>query len=155
MKTRSLLFFLPITIVALACGADDDESSQPTQPSSSSSPSQPGDGASPGASSSSGGDAAPAGACEAAGTALCARACACATDGKCHFAVPTDAGFATINFESEQACRALYVGLGCLDGGQGGMDYPTCETKAKAAACVDSAGGRGAALPPECKTGTQ
>ena len=149
MKPRSLLFFfsfLPITIAAVACGTDPDEPSQPTQPSSSSSPSQPGDDASPGASSSS---------CEAAGTALCARACACATDGKCHFAVPTDAGFATINFESEQACRDLYVGLGCLDGGQTGTDYATCETKAKAAACVDSAGGRGAALPPECKTGAK
>lgn len=97
----------------------------------------------------------PPGACEAAGTALCARACACATDGKCHFAVPTDAGFASINFDTEQACRDLYVVLGCLGGGQPGMDYATCETRAKASACVDSAGGRAAVLPPECKTGTK
>lgn len=145
MTTRSLLFsFLPLTLLAIACGSDPDEPSPPpAQPSSSTSPSQPADAAPP------------PGACEAAGTALCARACACATDGKCHFAVPTDAGFASINFETEQACRDLYVVLGCLGGGQPGMDYATCETRAKASACVDSAGGRAAVLPPECKTGTK
>ena len=89
-------------------------------------------------------------ACEAAGTKICERACGCATAGKCRVGVATDSGVASINFEDETACLDMYVGLGCLGGGEPGFDYAKCEDEIEGSSCVDTAGGRGVLMPAEC-----
>ncbi len=170
MKTLLASSFVVLALGALtfACGEDDPSSTGTPASSSSSSSgasSSSSSSSSGGASSSSSGGASSGGgntsssgssatpsACASAGAAICARACACATDGKCHVGIDTGNGtYGAVNYDDEAKCRDFYVDLACVNGGEAGFDYATCEAKVKAAACVDSAAGKAGLFPTECK----
>jgi len=89
-------------------------------------------------------------ACEAAGLDLCDRACSCATDGKCRIV----SGGASITFDTQTDCEALYVTLGCSGGGDASVDFDACQGDLAVAACVDGAeaGEVGVEMPASCNS---
>lgn len=68
----------------------------------------------------------------------------------------TDAGAAaSLGFDDEADCRRLYVGLGCIGGGEPGLDYARCEASIEASSCVDtkaSPGQKALLFTDECKS---
>lgn len=85
--------------------------------------------------------------CEAAGIAICERACACASDG-CTITVANSG--ASLTFDDQQACEAVYVGLGCMAADNGSIDFATCIAEVDAASCVDAGMDMGVPLPDSC-----
>jgi hypothetical protein len=128
MQTYFVVFF-SLLMTLVACGSDSSGANET--------------GTSP---------ATPAGTCESAGARICERACACATDGKCRVGTKTDAGATgTINFDSEQKCRDLYVTFGCLNGGTTKIDYASCDSAVAASTCVTAGNASAILLPDSCK----
>lgn len=88
-------------------------------------------------------------ACRKAGALLCQRACDCGKD-KCVVATQAAAGTATISFDTEAQCTAMYVDLGCSGGGEPTIDYPACYDALKGAACAGTTPTDGVLLPAAC-----
>lgn len=88
-------------------------------------------------------------ACKEAGRLLCQKACACGKD-RCVVATQAAAGTATISFDTEAQCTAMYVDLGCSGGGDPSIDYPACrDALERSVECLQSNPGA-LMLPTAC-----
>jgi hypothetical protein len=88
--------------------------------------------------------------CEKAGALLCEKACACGGS-KCVIA-PETAGGATISFDDLAACRALYVELGCMGGGNQTIDHEACYEALSGAQCAGTTPTDALSLPDVCNS---
>jgi hypothetical protein len=86
--------------------------------------------------------------CEKAGTLLCEKACACG-ESKC--VVATDAK-ATISFKDLKACKAMYVELGCMGGGNQDIDHEACHEALQGAQCAGTTPTDGVLIPEACNS---
>ena len=87
--------------------------------------------------------------CAKAGRLLCERACECGQTA-CVIAVGSAGGTATISFDTEPQCTALYVDLGCAEGGNPEIDHQACYEALQAAQCAGSSPTDGILLPDVC-----
>lgn len=83
--------------------------------------------------------------CEKAGRLLCERACECG-QGRCVMVLPSSA---TISFDTEAQCTALYVDLGCAQGGNPQIDHQACYDALQTAPCAGTTPD-GVLLPAAC-----
>lgn len=87
--------------------------------------------------------------CEKFGNRLCDLACDCTAGSEC----AVSQGGVTITSDNASDCRAFWVNLGCMGGGDDSFDYPGCLDMLESAQCVDTGGGAMAIeIPstPEC-----
>jgi hypothetical protein len=89
------------------------------------------------------------GSCASAGRAICAAACDCRPGDGC--AITDETASATISFDTQEDCEALYVGLGCTGGGDQTIDFGQCQADVEAAACAGDGDEAGVVGPASCE----
>lgn len=88
-------------------------------------------------------------ACERAGKRLCELACDCGKDA-CVVAVTSDpSGVGSLSFDSYEKCTALYVDLGCSQGGDPDVNHQSCLDQLQSAQCAGLTPDA-MLLPPAC-----
>lgn len=81
--------------------------------------------------------------CEEFGEKLCDLACDCTAGSECKIAQ----GGLTISHDSKSDCKAFWVGLGCMGGGDDDFDFAGCSDALDGAQCVDTGDGDGIEYP--------